>query len=138
MTRPTDVHEWLQARARAHAEGWNGKWSWSINEQEAVSLSAKGGYVDFDLIRDNEFRGPTEDLEAMVDAHNESRKAYKALDAVLDLHQPKMGFLAPSREKQPTGCTICEPWTWPCLTVAAIAEAAGVRPPMKPRGERDE
>lgn len=117
------VKAWIKERRAIHREGWSGKWSWSLNDTELATLRATGGHVDFDLIRDDEYRGPSEVLDEIVDAHNVTvPRALDALSKVLELHtESKWGF-----------CTQCmnrgeHDWMqavlWPCPTVRAIEGA---------------
>ena len=108
------VKSWIEERRAIHREGWTGKWSWSLNDTELATLRATGGHVDFDLIRDDEFRGPSEVLDEIVDAHNVTvPRALDALNKVLELHKP-LG--------SPPDCTGCGD-IWPCETVEAIEGA---------------
>ena len=84
----SDLTEWIKERRRIHRGGWSGTWTWSLGELDKATLTATGGHVDFDLIRDDEFRGPSEVLDEIVDAHNVATPAaLTAIEKVLELHQ---------------------------------------------------
>ena len=82
----SDLNEWIKERRRIHRDGWSGTWNWSLGELDKATLTATGGHVDFDLIRDDEFRGPSEVLAEIVDAHNVAiPAALTAIEKVLEL-----------------------------------------------------
>lgn len=82
----SDAKSWIEERRAIHRDGWSGKWSWSLNDRELATLRATGSHVDFDLIRDDEFRGPSEVLDEIIDAHNVTvPRALNALEAVLEV-----------------------------------------------------
>ena len=111
------VKSWIEERRAIHSGGWNGKWSWSLNGRELATLRATGGHVDSDLIRDDEFRGPSEVLDEIVDAHNVTvPRALSALSKVIELHVK--GYEAAGIH----WCSECET-KWPCETVQAIEGA---------------
>lgn len=115
------ISEWLKERRAIHADGWGGTWAWSLNADDKTTLSVTGGHVDFDLIHNDEFRGSTEDLEAMSDAHNNLPALLTAVEKVLEAHKPReVSFFSSARmtgaEKE---CTACNR-EWPCATVRAI------------------
>ena len=108
------VKAWIEERRAIHRGGWTGKWSWSLNDRDLATLRATGGHVDFDLIRDDEFRGPSEVLDEIVDAHNVTvPRALDALSNVLELHKPDSVF---------GDCLRCHE-QHPCPTVQAIEGA---------------
>ena len=113
------VKSWIEERRAIHSGGWNGEWSWSLNGRDLATLRATGGYVDFDLIRDDEFRGPSEVLDEIVDAHNVTvPRALDALSKVIELHQ----------RDEDGECASCvtsrgEGVPYPCETVQAIEGA---------------
>ena len=127
----SDVKAWIEERREIHRGGWNGKWSWSLNDTDLATLRATGGHVDFDLIRDDEFRGPSEVLDEIVDAHNVTvPRALSALDSVLELHVPKTryGLDYYSGQYPCVECNMSDqeglnPTPWPCPTVQAIEGA---------------
>ena len=117
------VKSWIEERRAIHREGWSGKWSWSLNDTERATLRATGGHVDFDLIRDDEYRGPSEVLDEIVDAHNVTvPRALNALNKVLELHRRAVDIFEPSEF-----CAECSTdqrtVEWPCATVRAIERA---------------
>lgn len=119
----TDTKSWIEERRAIHRDGWTGKWSWSLNDRELATLRATGSHVDFDLIRDDEFRGPSEVLDEIVDAHNVTvPRALNALNKVLELHRRAVDIFEPSEF-----CAACSTdqrtVEWPCATVRAIEGA---------------
>ena len=117
------VKSWIEERREIHRGGWNGKWSWSLNGRDLATLRATGGHVDFDLIRDDEFRGPSEVLDEIVDAHNVTvPRALSALNKVLELHKP-LGYIGRDGETVWDECEHCYGSGWPCETVEAIEGA---------------
>ena len=148
----SDTKSWIEERRAIHRDGWSGKWSWSLNDRELATLRATGSHVDFDLIRDDEFRGPSEVLDEIIDAHNVTvPRALNALEQVLEEHS-RQGFYEPCDQ---TTCALdgghdhievdygewvhadervgwacftcrgedCAPIDWPCATVQAIEGA---------------
>ena len=114
------VKSWIEERRAIHREGWSGKWSWSLNDTERATLRATGGHVDFDLIRDDEYRGPSEVLDEIVDAHNVTvPRALNALERVLGLH---VCLRNSASALYPTPLCTCGQ-NYPCLTVQAIEGA---------------
>ena len=93
MTTDNPIKSWIKERRAIHRDGWTGKWSWSLNDRDLATLRATGGHVDFDLIRDDVFRGPSEVLDEIIDAHNVTvPRTLNALEAVIELHKPVSRF----------------------------------------------
>ena len=120
------VKTWIEERRAIHRDGWSGKWSWSLNDRDLATLRATGGHVDFDLIRNDEFRGPSEVLDEIVDAHNVTvPRALDALEAVLKVHTPiEVNHAFKGRTNVCEQCSEDRLYTlWPCETVQAIEGA---------------
>lgn len=122
----SDLTEWIKERRRIHRGGWRGTWIWSLGELDKATLAATGGHVDFDLIRDDEFRGPSEVLDEIVDAHNVAiPAALTAVEKVLELHTR---VVTDQHIDGPTA--VCEQCSedrmfqlWPCETVLSVQSA---------------
>ncbi|KHS52570.1 hypothetical protein [Brevibacterium linens] len=117
------VKSWIEERRTIHRDGWTGKWSWSLNNRDLATLRATGGHVDFDLIRDDVFRGSSEVLDEIIDAHNVTvPRALNALEQVLEVHRRAVDIFEPSEF-----CAACSTDQrtagWPCATVQAIEGA---------------
>lgn len=129
----TDIQNWIQERETIHRNGWAGEWSWSLGDLDRATLRATGP-TNFDLIRDDEYRGPSEVLDEIVDAHNTLPKLLAGVRAVLELHRPDQpepkDWMGRDRVQY---CKHCEandahtgeplPVPWPCATVQKLQEA---------------
>lgn len=118
----SDVNEWLKERRRIHNAATEGPW--------AIDGPAQAGPDDSLVVYPKDDAGAIayvqpawDDADAIVDAHNVAVPVLlTAVENVLELHQPK--YLIRDGEWFPANCTVCEPWTWPCLTVQAIEGAS--------------
>lgn len=113
-----NLRTWLDERETIHRNGWTGEWSWTLDELDRSTLRSTGP-VDFDLIRDDEFRGPSEVLEEFVDAHNTLPKLLAGMRRVLELH---------SEDEETGWCNECTEGhmdyvSYPCPTIQELQEA---------------
>lgn len=100
---------WDFERTHHRPEGQNPHWCWEVRNSDEFQIVGE--------IREDE-QDAKELAEFIVDAHEESPKAYVALSAVLALHVSDGALYA--------ACTGCGR-DFPCQTVLAIAHAIEVK-----------
>lgn len=121
----TTVHDWIQERHRVHEatangawefarihhrpEGQSPHWCWEVRDADESQIVGE--------IREDE-PDAKELAEFIVDAHEESPKAYGAVSAVLELHTSDGALYA--------ACTECGR-DFPCRTVRAITQVLEVK-----------
>ena len=116
----TDLNEWIKERRRIHDAATEGPWE-AHGTTAATAWSGASDYSGPIDDREPVANASPEDVSAIVDAHNSLPSLLTAVENVLKRHQPK--YLIRDGEWFPANCTVCEPWTWPCLTVQAIEGA---------------
>lgn len=120
------IQAWLNTAEAKAAGAWGGPWEWELDGADRVTLRTDG-QVPFDLIRDDEFRGSTEDIDFIAYSRTAFPQAVAALQAVLDVHQKTdhqrwVGF--PRADRQEHYCW-ADQQSWPYPTVQAITEKLG-------------
>lgn len=117
------IEDWIAERRRIHDAATEGPWaigSWRDRTfQHHMTIEPEVGSRTIGDVTDDHQGNAT----AIVDAHNALPTLLTAAEKVLELHQPE--YLIRDGEWRPANCAVCEPWTWPCLTVQAIEGAPG-------------
>ncbi len=114
-TNENQAEAWLNTAEAKTAAAWSGTWIWELDDADRVTLHADG-QVPFDLIRNDEFRGSTEDIDCIAYSRTAFPQAVAALQAVLDLHR-----------KVAADYPYCghDGEAWPCPSRQAITEKLG-------------
>lgn len=114
------AQEWLDRTQAITDAAWTGSWTWWLDDADRVTLHASGS-VSFDLIRDDEYRGATEEIEFIAHARTALPQAVAALQAVMGVHRMTDDFYEPYKF-----CVACSSRdrtvAWPCPTITTITE----------------